>query len=59
MALKYFNTDSDTADIVSALRRDGAAIVTEQIAPEIADAVLAELRDTRGAWQPRRQEKLS
>ena len=40
MPLEYFNTDSDTADIVSALRHDGAAVVSEQIAPEIADAVL-------------------
>ena len=45
MPLKYFNTDADTADIVAALRHDGAAVVNEQIAPEIADAVLAELRD--------------
>jgi hypothetical protein len=44
MALEYFNTDTDTLDIVSALKRDGAAVVTEQIAPELADAVLAELR---------------
>ena len=33
MPLEYFNTDSDTADIVSALRRHGAAVVSEQIAP--------------------------
>ena len=45
MTLEYFNPDSETADIVLALKRDGAAVVTEQIAPEIADAVLAELRD--------------
>ena len=45
MPLEYFNADSSTADIVSALRHDGAVIINEQIAPEIADAVLAELRD--------------
>ena len=45
MPLKYFNADSDTADIVSALRQDGAVVINEQIAPEIADTVLAELRD--------------
>jgi hypothetical protein len=45
MPLEYFNTETDTADIVSALKRDGAAVVTEQIAPELADAVLAELRE--------------
>jgi len=45
MPLEYFNTDSKTVDIVSAIRRDGAAVVTEQIAAEITDTVLAELRD--------------
>ena len=45
MPLEYFDADSNTLDIVAALRRDGAAVVTEQIAPEIADTVLAELRD--------------
>jgi hypothetical protein len=45
MPLEYFNTDSDTVDVVSALKRDGATVVTEQITPELADAVLAELRD--------------
>jgi len=45
MPLEYFNTDTDTLDIISALRRDGAAVVTEQVAPELADTVLAELRD--------------
>ena len=45
MPLEHFNADSNTLDIVAALRRDGAAVVTEQIAPEIADTVLAELRD--------------
>jgi hypothetical protein len=47
MPLEYFDTHSDTADIVSAIKRDGAAVVTEQISPEITDAVLAELR---GLW---------
>jgi len=44
MPLEYFNTNSDTVDIVSALKRDGAAVVMEQVAPELANAVLAELR---------------
>jgi len=48
MALKYFNADSDTADIVSALRRDGAAIVTEQIAPEIAEQHSATIQRLMG-----------
>ncbi len=45
MPLEYFNTDSSTADIVSVLRHDGAVVINEQIAPEITDTVLAELRD--------------
>ena len=44
MPLEYFDPDTNTADLVAALRRDGAAVVTKQIAPELADAVLAELR---------------
>jgi len=44
MPLEYFEPDAGTADVVGALRRDGAAVVTEQIAPELIDAVLAELR---------------
>ena len=44
MPLEYFDPEADTADIVSALKRDGATVVTDQIAPELADAVLTELR---------------
>ena len=44
MPLEYFDPDTNTADLIVALRRDGAAVVTTQIAPELADAVLAELR---------------
>ena len=44
MPLTYFDPDAETADVVVALRRDGATVVTEQIAPEVVDAVLAELR---------------
>ncbi len=44
MPLTYFDPHVDTADVVQALRRDGAAVVTKQIAPDVADAVLAELR---------------
>ena len=53
MSLEYFESGAATADIVTALLRDGAAIVTDQIAPELADAVLAELRkpfDTEGKF---------
>ena len=44
MPLKYFEPNDETADVVAALRRDGAAVVTNQVAPDDADAVLAELR---------------
>jgi len=44
MQLKYFDSDADSADVIKAVRSDGAAIVKNQIAPEVADAVLSELR---------------
>ncbi len=44
MPLTYFDPNVDTADIVQALRRDGAAVVTNQVAPEVTDAILTELR---------------
>ena len=45
MPLEYFDPDADTTDVVAALRRDGATIVRNQVAPDVADAVLAELRE--------------
>jgi ectoine hydroxylase-related dioxygenase (phytanoyl-CoA dioxygenase family) len=45
MPLEYFDPSAKTADIVAALRRDGAAIVKNQVSPELADAVLADLRE--------------
>ena len=45
MPLEYFNPDADTADVIAALKRDGAVVVKDQIAPKLADAVLAELRE--------------
>ena len=44
MPLTYFDPDAETANVVAALRRDGAAVITKQVAPELTDAVLAELR---------------
>ena len=44
MPIEYFDRDATSADVVEALRRDGAAIVKNQIEDKIADAVLAELR---------------
>ncbi|MBW8056199.1 MAG: phytanoyl-CoA dioxygenase family protein [Nitrospira sp.] len=44
MPLQYFDPDVDTADIIRALRRDGAAVVRNQVGPEVTDAILTELR---------------
>jgi ectoine hydroxylase-related dioxygenase (phytanoyl-CoA dioxygenase family) len=45
MPLEYFDPDANSVDVIAALRRDGAVVVKNQIAPELADAVLAELRE--------------
>ena len=45
MPLEYFDPDANTFDVIAALRRDGAVVVKNQIAPELADTVLAELRE--------------
>jgi len=44
MPLQYFDPDVDTADIIRALQRDGAAVVRNQVGPEVTDAILTELR---------------
>jgi len=44
MPLQYFDADVDTADIIRALQRDGAAVVRNQVGPEVTDAILMELR---------------
>ena len=51
MPLQYFETDANSGDVVAALKRDGAAIVINQVSNEIADAIRSELRkpfDTQG-----------
>jgi ectoine hydroxylase-related dioxygenase (phytanoyl-CoA dioxygenase family) len=51
MNLESFDRDADTRDIVAALNHDGGVIVREQVAAEVVDTVLAELRecfDTEG-----------
>ena len=45
MPLEYFDPDSDSTSIVAAIKRDGAAVVVNQILPETADTILAELRE--------------
>ncbi len=44
MPLQYFDPDVDTADIIRALQRDGAAVVRNQVGLEVTDAILTELR---------------
>ena len=44
MPLEYFERDAATADIIKAIRRDGAAIVNNQVDADVTDAVRAELR---------------
>ena len=55
MPLEYFEPDVDSATVVAALRRDGAAVVVNQISAEIADEIQAELRGPFDA-QGRRDE---
>jgi len=45
MPLEYFDPNASSADVIAALRRDGAVVVKNQIASKLADAVLAELRE--------------
>jgi ectoine hydroxylase-related dioxygenase (phytanoyl-CoA dioxygenase family) len=44
MRLACFGREAATEDIVAAMQRDGAAVVTELVAPEVMDEVAAELR---------------
>ncbi len=44
MDIEYFDRDAPGEEIVAALRRDGAAVVRDQVSGDVADAVLAELR---------------
>ena len=44
MALTYLDRNAPVENVVAALRRDGAVVVTELAGPDIVDAVAAELR---------------
>ena len=44
MPLQYFDPNADTADVIMALRSDGAAIIRNQVGTDVTDAVSAELR---------------
>jgi hypothetical protein len=52
MEFESFEREAPGEDVVIALQRDGAVIVRNQVGPEIAEAVLEELRtdfDAEGA----------
>ncbi|MEM6578346.1 MAG: phytanoyl-CoA dioxygenase family protein [Pseudomonadota bacterium] len=54
MALSRFDPAADTRLVVEALRRDGAVVVTDLVASDVADAVREEMRtelDARGLEQ--------
>ena len=40
MVIEYFESDAPSKDVAAALRRDGAAVVRDQVCEEVADAVL-------------------
>ena len=44
MDIEYFDRNAPSGEVVAALHRDGAAVVRDQVAGDVADAVLAELR---------------
>ena len=41
MQLEYFNVDSDADDIAKALELNGAAVVENQVEPELTDTILS------------------
>ena len=45
MSIESYAPDVDTAAVVSALERDGAVVVRDQVVDRVVDAVLAELRE--------------
>jgi ectoine hydroxylase-related dioxygenase (phytanoyl-CoA dioxygenase family) len=44
MDIEYFGRDAPSGDVATALHRDGAAVVRDQVSEATANAVLAELR---------------
>ena len=44
MSLEYFQSDAEDRAVISALERDGACVVLDQVPDEIIDAVNADFR---------------
>lgn len=44
MAIKTFNNNTDTDEVLAALRADGGAIITEELPANLMDEITAELR---------------
>jgi ectoine hydroxylase-related dioxygenase (phytanoyl-CoA dioxygenase family) len=45
VSIETYASDSDSCDVIAALKRDGAVVVRELVSPAVTDAVLAELRE--------------
>ncbi len=45
VSIEFYDRDVETKDVVTALQRDGAVVVREQVEPEIVEKVHAELRE--------------
>ena len=45
MSLKYFDASADTADVITALQDDGAAVVNSVVDSKVVDAILGKLAD--------------
>ena len=46
MPIEFFERDVGTERVIAALKRDGAVVVRNQVPDELADRVLAELRES-------------
>lgn len=45
MQIEFYDRDVETEDVISALQRDGAVVVREEVEHEVVENVLAELRE--------------
>jgi hypothetical protein len=57
--LKYFDSSASPAEVAIAALKDGAAVVTELVAPELADTIAGELREFMDTLGYRSQREFS